>query len=320
MDFFAHGVAAMASRGDRMLIALPGEREGSVGYQLAKGISRAGVIPLPHGLSLDPAQTLAHMEHERATCVIGLPVHMLALARRESALADSVFRRLRFVVLCSDHVPASIVNSLRQRFDGEVFEHYGSTEMGLGGGLDCEAHAGYHLREPDLHFEIVSPKTGEPLPDGEIGEVVFTTLRRRAMPLIRYRTGDLSRFLSCPCPCGSVLRRLEKVRNRIDGNVPLGRSSTISISTLDEALFALPGVLNFSATFFPGATQRLELAVHAPQIHASKLYVTILDALYMIPAVRHCCASGEVEVIVVKTPGELTATGAKRKIEVLATR
>jgi len=320
LDFFAHGVAGMASRGDRMLIALPGEREGSVGYQLAKGISRAGVIPIAHGLSLDPGETLAHMEHEKATCIIGLPVQMLALARRDTALADSVFRRLRCVVLCSDHVSESIVHALRLRFDGEVFEHYGSTEMGLGGGVDCEAHAGYHLREADLYFEIVSPETGEPAPDGEIGEVVFTTLHRRGMPLIRYRTGDLSRLLPGPCSCGSILRRLEKVRNRIDGNVSLGTSGTIGISTLDDALFAVPGLLDFSATLFQGAPPLLQLAVHAPRIAVPNFNTTILDALHTIPAIRDCSACGELELIVVQTPKELTHPGAKRKIEVHAAR
>ena len=59
LDFFAHGVAAMAAKGDRMLIALPGEREGSVGYQLARGIARAGVVPIPYGLILDPTAALA---------------------------------------------------------------------------------------------------------------------------------------------------------------------------------------------------------------------------------------------------------------------
>jgi acyl-coenzyme A synthetase/AMP-(fatty) acid ligase len=122
-----------------------------------------------------------------------------------------------------------------------VFEHYGMTEMGLGGGVDCEAHAGYHLREADLYVEIVDPLTGEPLPEGVRGEVVFTTLTRRGMPLVRYRTGDLSRFLPGPCPCGTVLRRLERVRGRL-----AGQTAEVTMPELDEALFAVPGVVDFT--------------------------------------------------------------------------
>src|ERR1700686_4223709 len=109
LDFFANGVTAIAAPGDRMLIALPSEREGSVGYQLAKGIARAGIIPIPHGLSVDPKPTLAHLEREHATCIIGLPVQMLALAMNDSPLARRALRLLRSIVLCSDHVPESLV-------------------------------------------------------------------------------------------------------------------------------------------------------------------------------------------------------------------
>ncbi len=320
VDFFGHGVAAMASRGDRMLIALPGEREGSVGYQLAKGISRAGVIPIPHGFSIDTAETLEHMEQERATSIIGLPVQVLALARRDSALADRVFHRLRSIVLCSDHVPESIVDVLRQRSGVEVFEHYGSTEMGLAGGVDCEAHMGYHLRETDLYFEVISPETGESLPDGEMGEVVFTTLHHTGMPLIRFRTGDLSRFLPGPCGCGSIIRRLERVQNRIDGFVPLKVHGSISISALDEALFAIPQLLDFTASVILDSPFRMRVTVFAPGVGASPLIAAVRRALLEIPSIAQNCAMGELEIDVIFADEAFPATGAKRKIEVHASR
>ena len=82
-----------------------------------------------------------------------------------------------------------MVKTLRTVWGGDVYNHYGTTEMGLGGGVECAAHRGYHLREADLYFEIVDPLTGEHVEDGEFGEVVFTTLTREGMPLIRYRMG-----------------------------------------------------------------------------------------------------------------------------------
>ena len=72
-----------------------------------------------------------------------------------------------------------------------MFTHYGMTEMGLGGGVECEALDGYHLREADLYFEVVNHETGEACPDGGLGEVVFTTLTRQGMPL--YDTGPRHR-------------------------------------------------------------------------------------------------------------------------------
>jgi phenylacetate-coenzyme A ligase PaaK-like adenylate-forming protein len=314
LDFFSHGIAAMAVPGDRMLIALPGEREGSVGDQLAKGIARAGVISITHGLSTDSAQTLARMEQERATCIIGLPVQMLALFSSNSPCAGSVISRLRFIVLCSDHVSESLARRLREKIGGEIFEHYGMTEMGLGGGVDCAAHMGYHLREADLYVEIVDPATGEPMPDGETGEIVFTTLHRTAMPLIRYRTGDLSRFLPGPCGCGTILKRLDRVRDRVDGFLSLGSWGGISIGALDEALFDIPGLLDFSATMTPDRPRRLEIAVYAPDIGSAKIEAAVRDTLRNLPVICHACTSGEVEIRVISA--QQPVTGAKRKIEV----
>jgi phenylacetate-coenzyme A ligase PaaK-like adenylate-forming protein len=320
LDFFAHGVAAMTVQGDRMLIALPGEREGSVGNQLAKGIARAGVLPIPHGLSTDPALTLAHMEQAKATCIIGLPVQMLALFSSNNVCTSSVLHRLRFIVLCSDHVPESLMRRMRQITGCDIFAHYGMTEMGLGGGVDCAAHMGYHLREADLYFEIVDPESGVPLPDGETGEIVFTTLHRTAMPLIRYLTGDLSRFLLGPCGCGTILKRLGKVRDRIDNFVSLGNSGSISISALDEALFNIPGLLDFSATLTQSMPQRLEIRIYAPGIGSAQIVAATRDALRTLPVICHACNSGELELNVINAQKSLSVTGAKRKIEVKAAK
>ena len=96
------------------------------------------------------------------------------------------------------------------------------TEMGYGGGVECDAHDEYHLREADLFVEIVDPESGSPMPDGVSGEVVFTTLIRRAMPLIRYWTGDTARYLTRPRPCGTTLRRLSRIQGRLANTASLG--------------------------------------------------------------------------------------------------
>ena len=95
-------------------------------------------------------------------------------------------------------------------------------------------------------FEVVNPATGQSVAEGEAGEVVFTTLTRRGMPLIRYRTGDMSRFITEPCPCGTRLKTLERITQRLSGRIPVG-TRYMTMADLDEALFAIDGVLNFTA-------------------------------------------------------------------------
>jgi phenylacetate-CoA ligase len=91
------------------------------------------------------------------------------------------------------------------------------TEMnGPGVGFECTEQNGMHIWEDCYILEIVDPETGEPLPDGETGEMVLTTLDREMMPLIRYRTHDLTRIIPGDCPCGRTARRIDRIKGRSD--------------------------------------------------------------------------------------------------------
>jgi phenylacetate-CoA ligase len=167
------------------------------------------------------------------------------------------------------------------------------TETGLGGGVDCGERRGYHLREADLYFEVVDPAGGAPVANGQLGEVVFTTLTREGMPLIRYRTGDLGRFLPDPCACGTRLKTLEHITTRLAGQVGLGAGNVVTMADLDEALFPLDGVLNFAAALDGQATpRRLTVVVQACESGARQMMAAVEQALWSIEAVRRACAAG----------------------------
>jgi len=246
IDFFHHGMGTMVEPGQKVLILMPGELPGSVGDLLAKGLDRLGVEGIIHGLVRNSEETLRDIETRKIDCLVGLPVQLLGLARHPAVTLLGP-NRIKSILLSADYAPAAVVNALTNTWGAPVFDHYGMTEMGLGGCVECWHRSGYHLREADLYIEIIDPLTGEQLPDGEMGEVVFTTLTRRGMPLIRYRTGDLARFLEEPCPCGTVLRRMERTRGRMAGSVRLANGEMLNISGLDETLFPLPFLLNYQA-------------------------------------------------------------------------
>ena len=119
-------------------------------------------------------------------------------AAEENPLAypKEYFLSLIHILLSGDYVPESVCRELKTVWETEVFHHWGMTETGYGGAVECGAHAGGHLRHGDLYLEIVDPKTGKPVPAGSYGELVLTTFARRGMPLIRYRTGDIGRLLT----------------------------------------------------------------------------------------------------------------------------
>lgn len=250
VDFFQVGMSTFTVPGDRVVILLPYARPGSVGNLLASALARMGVEGICHGPVSDIAETLALLETTRANGLVGIPAQVLALAR---ALQPKGGFAPRFALLTTDHVPAAIVSAVEGAWGCSVYNHYGMTEMGLGGGVDCAARRGYHLREADLYVEIVDV-AGKPLAPGEYGEIVFTTLTRRGMPLLRYRTGDWGRFLQDTCPCGTVLKTLEHVSCRLADRVLVG-TEILSLAALSEALFALDGVVDFTATLDRSAGQ-----------------------------------------------------------------
>lgn len=284
VDFFQCGMSTLVGPGDKTLILLPGERPDSVGDLLRQALPRIGVQPVLYGLVRDVPAAVWTMCHEQTTCLVGVPVQVLAMARYWEKWQGSRWSP-RCALLSTDHVPAAIVSELRRIWRCEVFEHYGMTEMGLGGGIECAAHQGYHLREADLYFEVVDPVSARPLPAGEYGEVVFTTLTRQGMPLIRYRTGDISRFIPEPCPCGSGLRRLEQVRNRLDGQVWLADNEVLTMAELDEVLFALPAVIDFTAAVTDGSPTGLTVTVATLADETALTATAVLTALRQVPAV-----------------------------------
>ena len=297
VDFFQAGMSILTRPGDRVLILLPGRRPGSVGALLAQALTGMGMTPLTYDWSGNLADAANFFQNERVDSVVGSPIQVLATARY-SAERGGPFPCPRTVLLSADYAPRSLIREVERIWNCQVFDHYGMTEMGLGGGVECEAHVGYHLRETDLFFEIVDPRTGERLPDGCEGEVVFSTLTRRGMPLIRYRTGDLSRFLSEPCGCGSVLKRLDRLGGRLDSILRLPIATELRIGEIAEAVFAVPGVLDYAVTVVTGREQlTLEVAVWSLGSPAAT-ETAVFEELGRIGSLRTAREAGRLAVVV----------------------
>jgi len=320
LDFFHRGMSVLVDPGDRVLILLPGERPGGVGDLLRRALARMDVEGVVRGPVTDAQEALGALGDGRFDAVVGIPVQVLGLARRDALAGDPV--RLKSVLLSTDHAPEALVRAIESTWGCRVFDHYGTTEMGLGGGVECEAHAGYHLREADLLFEVVDLDNGVALPDGEYGEVVFTTLTREAMPLLRYRTGDRSRFVPAACPCGSRLRVLERVRTRLAGRVRLGSGAVLDLAAMDEALFALPNVLDVHAGVAgassvagdgAAATLKIDILVAGTEDDRCAFERRAGRALAEVPAVAGAVYAHQLVVEVAATDGPWTGTNGTMK-------
>ncbi|MFH1058987.1 MAG: AMP-binding protein [Pseudomonadota bacterium] len=319
LDFFHHGMASLCGPGRTVLILLPGQAPDSVGDLLARALTRLGARPLPHGPVRDPAATLAVLRASGADCLVGIPSQVLALVRHPDA-AGLPRGRVRSALLTTDYVPKAVRRAVGQAWGAEVFNHYGMTELGLGGAVECAAHAGCHLRAADIYCEVIDP-AGRPLPPGQAGELVFTTLNREAMPLIRYRSGDLGRLSTRPCACGSALPRLNSLHGRLAKTVDLGGGVTLTQARLDEAIFAVPGVVNFRARLILACTgRRLGLEVLTAPGAPPGRRAAVAVALAGLAPVRRALAAGgfSLEPVRLAEADWFTTGVAKRSIQVEA--
>ena len=232
VGFFAAGIGEFVSPGDTVCVAMPFSGPDGLGELICRAVESLGAKPVRMGVGRSLGEQAEMLDTERPEAYIGMPVPLLGLIRWMGSPGS-----LRRALVSGDACPEGVTRELERLLGTRLFPHYGSREMCLGGAVTCPAHEGMHLRENHVIAEIVSPG-GEALPDGEFGELVITTVDMQAMPLIRYKTGDYTRFLAEPCPCGGVTRRLDTVRRARE---------TPDIVDLDSALFALPGLIDYSA-------------------------------------------------------------------------
>ena len=125
----------------------------------------------------------------------------------------------------------------------KAYDIYGLSEIiGPGVAAECSAQDGLHIFEDHFYPEIIDPESGEPLPDGEEGELVLTTLSKKAMPMIRYRTRDITSLITESCPCGRTIRRMRRIGRRSD-DMFIIRGVNVFPSQVEAALMAVEGTL-----------------------------------------------------------------------------
>ncbi len=209
-----------------------------IGFQL--GAERLGAMTIPMGPGNTDKQLRMMMDMESTVlCATSSYALLLAEEIAKRGIGDKI--KLRKGVIGSERWGEKMRCRIAAELGVELYDIYGLTEVyGPGIGINCEHNTGMHYWDDYLYFEIVDPKTGETLPDGEIGELVITTLCKEGAPLIRYRTHDLTRIIPGECPCGSKFPRIDVILGRTDDMVKV-KGVNIFPSQIDEMLKDIEG-------------------------------------------------------------------------------
>lgn len=189
---------------------------GGLGFQY--GIERLGCLSIPAGAG-NSLRQIKLMRDYGTTAAHAIPSYLGRLYEvfQSEGLDPKRDTKLRTLVIGAEPHTEAQRRRIEEMYGVKAYNSFGLSEMnGPGVAFECEYQNGLHIWEDAYLVEILDPNTLEPVPDGEYGELVMTTLDRQAMPLIRYRTRDLTRILPGPCPCGRTHVRLDRIAGRTD--------------------------------------------------------------------------------------------------------
>ena len=214
---------------------------GGLGFHLGYETVGAAVVPISGGLT---RRQIMLMEDFGVTVLSCTPSYALILAEEAEELGIDFKSRMKVRVGIFGAEPWSeeMRRKIEARLNVKAYDIYGLTEIiGPGVSVECEAHNGLHINEDHFLPEIIDPESGESLPLGEEGELVFTTLTKEAMPVIRYRTRDRTVLHAEKCDCGRTMVRMEKVRGRTD-DMLIVRGVNIFPSLIEKTLLNVDGL------------------------------------------------------------------------------
>ena len=210
-----------------------------IGFQL--GAERMGAMAIPMGPGNTEKQ-LRMMEDLQSTVLCATSSYALLLAERiaQEGIRDKL--ALTKGLIGSERWGKKMRERIADELGVKLYDIYGLTEIyGPGVGVSCDYDCGIHVWDDYVYVEVVDPKTGKNLPDGEVGELVITTTDREATPVIRYRTRDITRIIPGECACGRTHRRIDRLHGRTDDMLII-RGVNVVPSQIEDVMKTFPQV------------------------------------------------------------------------------
>ncbi len=214
---------------------------GGLGFHIGFQKVGATVIPVSGGMT---RRQIMLLEDFGATVMTCTPSYALVLAEEAANLGVDFKERMkvRVGIFGAEPWTEEMRQKIEERLNVKAYDIYGLTEViGPGVSVECEHYNGLHISEDHFLPEVIDPDTGEKLPYGEEGELVFTSLTKEAMPIIRYRTRDLTVLHAEDCACGRTMVRMEKIRGRTD-DMLIVRGVNVFPSLIEKTLLSVEGL------------------------------------------------------------------------------
>ncbi len=214
---------------------------GGLGAHYGAEALGATVIPTSGGQTERQIMVMKDFGVTAICCTPSYLAHLLE--RAEEMGVDVPALPIRTAILGAEPWSDAMGQKLQNQGGLKVYDIYGLSELiGPGVASQCQAQHGLHVFEDHFYPEIIDPDTGQAVPDGEEGELVLTALTKQAMPMIRYRTRDITSFITQPCQCGRSVRRIQRISRRSD-DMFIVRGVNVFPSQVETALMKIEGTL-----------------------------------------------------------------------------
>ncbi len=214
---------------------------GGLGFHYGVEALGATVIPMSGG---NTDRQVMILKDFKVTAMCATPSYFLHMVERAAEMGVDVRKLpLRYGGFGGEPWSESMRRRMQDAAGIRAYDCYGLSEItGPGVGAECWFQSGLHIFEDHFYPEVVDPETGQNMPDGVEGELVVTTLSKQAMPMIRYRTRDITALVTEPCPCGRTLRKIRRIGRRSDDMLII-RGVNVYPSQIESALLAVEGTL-----------------------------------------------------------------------------
>ena len=287
---------------------------GGFGFHYGAEKIGASVIPSSNSEILKQIAIMKDFKTSILTSTPGFALHIASVLKEQGIHPETL--NLRVGILGAEPWSENLRAEIEEALRIDAYDNYGITEvMGPGVAFECREKKGLHINEDHFIVEVIDPKTLKPLPPGEKGELVFTTISKQGFPLIRYRTGDISALHTDECPCGRTLTRMEKVSGRTDDMI-IVEGTNVFPSQVEEALLEIEGV-----------EPHYEIILNREEgMDTMEIKVEVTDMLSLVDEIkslehfrdnirRHLCAILDINPIVtlVEAKSLTRSTGGKMK-------
>ena len=243
-DCFARFLYAADCGPDAVLQVAYGYGLFTGGLGAHQGGERGGltVLPMSTGNTKRQVRLMKDFDVDVLACTPSYALNIADVAIEEGYKPAEEFK-IHAGILGAEPCSEGMRAEIQDKLGIQVYDIYGLSEvMGPGVACECEAQNGLHVCEDHFIIEIVDPRTLEPVPDGQWGEVVMTTLSKECSPLVRYRTRDISRIITGQCECGRTFRRMDRITGRTDDMLIL-RGVNVFPSQIEEEIVSFPCLL-----------------------------------------------------------------------------